>query len=252
MIAFVRDSVRSALKSVGYDLVNLKKDENTSRFLPHHLRRHFSRQRINCVIDVGANRGQYASMLRSSGYAGRIVSIEPLPELCAELRRLADPEWRVINVALGDEEEVLPFNVFAATDLSSFLRPKADIESIVPHAQLKGVASIRVTELDRLVPEVTEGIAEPRIFLKLDTQGFDLRVLKGAGQTLAHVFLMQSEISIIPLYEDMPTYFEALTAFHALGFIPSGFFSVYEEQQSGINVDYDVVLTRATARWGSP
>ncbi|MEO7863561.1 MAG: FkbM family methyltransferase [Nitrospirales bacterium] len=246
MLKAVRDAVRSLIGKFGYDIVNLRKDENTSRFLPQHLRRQFAKLGINCVIDVGANCGQYASMLRDVGYCGRIVSIEPLPELCAGLQECAatDPEWRIINMALGEREEVLPFNVLNATDLSSLLAPKQDIGRIVPRSEVAKVIDVQVTTLDKLLPQVIAGLPEPRIFLKMDTQGYDLHVVRGGLQSLKRICLIQSELSIIPLYEAMPNYVQALQTFNECGFIPSGFFSVYKEVETGLNVEYDVVLTR--------
>src|SRR4051812_46399169 len=59
---------------------------------------------INCVIDVGANRGQFGRMLRRRGYTGRIVSFEPLAQVAEKLEKRAadDPDWWVMPYALGD------------------------------------------------------------------------------------------------------------------------------------------------------
>lgn len=247
MFAAVRHSVRGALRKVHLDLLNLRRDEDTSRFLPYHLGRKIKRQRINCVVDVGANRGQFAHELLNIGYAGRILSVEPIPELCETMRREAAtiPQWRIVNAALGEREETRDLNVLAANDLSSLLRPRTDIGEHVAGSEIVSAIRVPVTTLDILMSEIVKGIREPRIFLKLDTQGYDLQVLKGAGNLLRYVYLMQSEISIIPLYEGMPNFVESLGTFRELAFIPSGFFAV-SNLLSGVTLEYDVVLVRKT------
>jgi FkbM family methyltransferase len=243
MLAAVRHSVRNTLHKVDLDLLNLRRDEDTSRFLPYHLGRQMKHQRINCVVDVGANRGQFAHKLLSIGYAGRILSVEPIPELCETMRREAGtiPQWRIVNAALGEREETRDLNVLAANDLSSLLPPRTDIGERVPGSEITSTIRVSVTTLDTLMSEILEGVREPRIFLKLDTQGYDLHVLRGARNFLRHVYLMQSEISIIPLYEGMPNFVESLGTFRDLAFIPTGFFAV-SNHISGVTLEYDVVL----------
>ena len=77
---------------------------------------------VNCVIDVGAHEGEYAKRLRAGGYAGRIVSFEPVPRAFAELEQAAagDPDWHVHAVALGREDGTTTMNVVPGT-LSSIL-----------------------------------------------------------------------------------------------------------------------------------
>src|SRR5438552_1566999 len=64
---------------------------------------------IDLVVDVGANRGQYGRALREWGYAGEIVSFEPLAEAFAELALLSGPDkrWTCHQLALGDDEGVV-------------------------------------------------------------------------------------------------------------------------------------------------
>src|SRR5215472_4351752 len=82
--------------------------------------------RIDCVLDVGANKGLFAQHVRMLGYKGPILCFEPLRADCDLISRLArrDPLWRVFNFALGSENAVRPFNVMSlpavGTMLSSF------------------------------------------------------------------------------------------------------------------------------------
>ncbi|MGN6161287.1 MAG: FkbM family methyltransferase, partial [Marmoricola sp.] len=58
---------------------------------------------IETVLDVGANVGQYSALLRSAGYPGRIISVEPLADAFAQLSRRArnDRAWVTVNSAVG-------------------------------------------------------------------------------------------------------------------------------------------------------
>ena len=93
------------------------------------LQRLLERLEIDCVIDVGANRGQYRDQLRELvGYRGRIVSVEPLSALAAGLSARAaqeDPLWEVHACALGATPGTATLNVMATDVFSSFLQPDA-------------------------------------------------------------------------------------------------------------------------------
>ena len=78
--------------------------------------------RIDCVLDVGAHRGEYALLLRSLGFRGRIVSFEPVSAVYADLAAAAerDPAWETRRVALGSQDEKRTINVSKLSPLSSF------------------------------------------------------------------------------------------------------------------------------------
>src|SRR4051794_1460216 len=82
-------------------------------------------QRIDCVLDVGANRGQFASELRAIGYGGHIVSFEPVgTEFAAMKERMArDPRWTGHQLALGRRTESLTISIPRLTVMSSLLEP---------------------------------------------------------------------------------------------------------------------------------
>lgn len=80
-------------------------------------------------------------------------------------------------------------------------------------------------------------------FLKMDTQGFDLQVLRGGAQCLHHFLGLQSEVSVIPIYEGMPSWKQALAEYEAQGFALSGLYPVSHDEQLRV-VEFDALMTR--------
>lgn len=179
-----------------------------------HLKRLLEQLRVDCVLDVGANQGQFATELRRLGYRGRIVSFEPVAHEFAVMReRFArDQQWQGFQYALGRENKVMQMNVFRdLTVMSSLLAPLGKQRNVEAQA-------VEVRRLDALLPGILPDLQEARVFLKMDTQGFDLEVFEGARGVLAHVVGLQSELSVRPLYRDMPRYLDALSLYEAAGF----------------------------------
>lgn len=205
---------------------------------------------INCVLDVGANAGQFAARLRESGYRGRIVSFEPLPHLVEQLRRRAegDPDWQVQGWALGDEDTEAEITVAnGGAHMSSFLPASAFGKGWSPLIEGVGTVSVPVRRLETVFDEVTAGLDDPRVFLKMDTQGYDLRTFAGAGGRIKEVLGLQSEVACLPIYDHMPRMPEALTTYEAEGFEVTGMYPVNRDRHTPRVIEYDVVMIRAEA-----
>ncbi len=242
---FAKRLAKSSLGTLGYSLHDLSKNNDLRVFLPGHLKSLLARLKINCVIDVGANVGEYGLMLRRIGYRGRIVSIEPIPEVFNQLAENAagDNEWRTLNTACGSREETRPINIFARSLMSSFLSPSSNMPFIDP-TPLDRTENVQIKRLDSLFDDAVRGLDNPRVFLKTDAQGFDLDVIRGAGECMSRVQGLQSEVSMIPLYVGVPDYLEFLTYCRDLGFAPTGFFPITNSPAGGHLVECDVLLIR--------
>lgn len=83
-----------------------------------------------------------------------------------------------------------------------------------------------------------------RIFLKLDTQGYDSKVLKGAVNTLQQVYAMQTEVSCKAIYKDTPSHHEVLKRLAELGFNITGIFPLSHDDNSMELLEFDCILTR--------
>ena len=81
------------------------------------------RKKIDTLLDIGANSGQYATQMREHGYKGNIVSFEPLKDTFEELKAtsIKDNNWLVNNYALWDENVTSLINVSGNSNCSNLL-----------------------------------------------------------------------------------------------------------------------------------
>jgi FkbM family methyltransferase len=216
--------------------------------LANHLHALLERLQIDCVFDVGANAGQYGRFLRDQVYfKGWILSFEPQPGVFAELQAAThgDSRWRAFNYALGREEGILPFSVTRASQFGSFLPPDNDAtlsSSVISRDnQVSEVIEVPVRTLEKTASELSREIGFDRFYLKLDTQGYDLEVMRGAGSVRPLIAAVQSEMSLVRLYSGAPDCEESLRYFRTNGFDVTGFFSVGRDPNLRI-VDFDCVM----------
>jgi FkbM family methyltransferase len=202
--------------------------------------------RVNCVLDVGANRGQYARRLRTAGYTGRIVSFEPVPEAFAELARAAagDPAWNVHRCALGREDGVTSINEVPGT-LSSVLPPTPFGARRYARLRPPVAREVEIRRLDGMLDDAVRGLSPPRVYLKLDTQGYDIEVFAGLGDRVQQLVAMQAEVALMPIYQGMPRMPEAVAEYEAAGFEITALYPVSRERRTARVLEFDCVMVRA-------
>jgi FkbM family methyltransferase len=229
-------------RRLGYEVIPAWRVEGYA--FAQHLARLFDHLAIDCVFDVGANKGQYRDFLRLAvGFNGPIISFEPVHATFESLsaRAKSDPSWIVKNYALGDRDGKTEINVMASSSLTSFLEPDQSHLKLEKNVILdKETVSIR--RLDSLENEL-DSVLGKNCYLKLDTQGYDLQVCNGAGKFLERVMALQSEMSVIPIYQGMPSYIESLQYFNSVGFTLSGMFPVRLDSNLQL-VEFDCVMVR--------
>src|SRR4051812_1643309 len=193
----LKRSLKIAFRHMGVEVSRIKSGDTTAArrllMMKHH--------RIDAVVDVGANVGQYASMLRESGYMGDIVSFEPLSQAYKELaaKALDDSSWRVFQSAIGADNGEADINV-SRNSYSSSLLPMLETHiHAAPDSQYLSTERVRVNTLDSALETVLS--SDRRVLLKIDTQGYETHVLAGAKHRLKQVCIIECELSLVPLYE---------------------------------------------------
>ncbi len=238
----IKKSIHKAANVFGFDVI---KKGHFDQGLGTHLSKVFKSREIDCVLDVGANSGQYGKYLRDIGYTGYIVSFEPVKSVFDELVKnsSADAKWICHNLALGDETQTLRINVFEDTQFSSFLEASDYSKTMWEVIRQSSAEDVAVARLDEVFDGIKGATGCQNFYLKLDTQGFDLKVFRGAGESLRHIHAMQSELSLISVYEGMERSFAGLEQYRDAGFLISGMFPINIEPSLAV-IEYDCVLVK--------
>lgn len=199
---------------------------------------------VDLVLDVGAASGGYASQLRRRGYSGRIVSFEPLSKPYHELEARAanDDLWNVMQIALGDRAGRTTIHVAGNSDSSSVLPMLDRHTEAAPHTAYVGREQIEMTRLDDLLESVIEDSHRP--LLKLDVQGYELNVLRGAALSLPELVGIQVEVSFVPLYEHGALFDEVLSLLADEGMSVVQIEPGFLDERSGQLLQADVLLMR--------
>lgn len=243
VIEIIRWSLRPFGVTIGRDI---------SAFLPFELGRILRTLEINCVLDVGANVGQFVTLLRkSAGYRGHIVSFEPASDTFKLLaaRCKDDTKWSGHRWALGREQGEFSLNRFSSSDFNSLLSPSEFGSS--RHQQLlqpNGTEVVDVRRLDDVFDSVTRHIADPRVFMKIDTQGSDIDVLAGARARLGAILGLQIEVSFHAVYEGLPSFMDVFRDVDAAGFDLAGVFPVTRETDRMRIIEADCLFVARSAR----
>jgi FkbM family methyltransferase len=238
----LKSFVQSGLRALGLEL---------QRFHPRssqdaHLRACLSEHRVNLVLDVGANIGQYAKRLRGrTGYRGRIVSFEPMlaahSALCEAARR--DPLWEVAaRAAIGAEQGTVTLNVAHNLLSSSLLPMLASHVNAAPESSYSGTESVPLMPLDVLARQYLR--EDSTVFLKIDTQGYENQVLEGARATLRRAVGVQLELSLVPLYADQQLMPEMIAKMTDSRFDLWGIWPAFADAATGRVLQVDAVFFR--------
>lgn len=199
---------------------------------------------VDLVVDVGANVGQYAAALRAAGYEGRVTSFEPLAAPYAVLADAADGDraWEAWRLALGARRGAARANVAEDPRNSSVLKVGERHLRAVPDSRTVAVENVRMERLDDLWPHLTAGARHP--YLKIDTQGYELEVLRGAGSALDDVVLVEAELSLLPTYDAGPLFGDVVPFLAGRGFAPVAFEGVLDDLATGEMLQADAIFAR--------
>ncbi len=207
-----------------------------------HVFSYLSINEFKTIIDIGANRGQFALISRCFFPQARIFSFEPLPEPAKRFRCVFAGDANVVlyNFAIDEESGTVEIHLSAQDDSSSLL-PIGEMQTcIFPGTEEVSTQQVKIATLDAIL--CAEEI-EPPSLLKLDVQGFELNTLRGCETLLYRFDYVYCECSFVELYSGQALACEVITWLQERDFVLAGIYNVYYAQ-NGQAVQADFLFTR--------
>jgi FkbM family methyltransferase len=193
--------------------------------------------KVDGVIDVGANRGQFTLACRLALPSVPVVAFEPIAAEAALFRKVHGhlPQVRLIESALGENKGAATLHLSKSADSSSLLPiGKMQIELFENTAEI-GTITVPVQRLDDLSEHWA---GRTRQLLKLDVQGFELNVLRGAVETLKSCAYVYAECSEVALYDGQALRGQVEAFLKEQGFAVQGRYNEHVSDGQLIQADY--------------
>jgi FkbM family methyltransferase len=233
--------IKTLIHSAGFDLHRLSPGSNPAFQLLNAL----DRFKVDLVLDVGANVGQFSSELRSVGYKGNLVSFEPLSTAHRALSDVAsrDPKWLVHpRGAIGDHEGEIEINI-AGNSVSSSVLPMLEVHASAANGSAYvGVERVSISRLDSIAPQYLARSCRP--FLKVDTQGYEWQVLDGSRGVLPRMMGVCCELSLVPLYGGQRLWMEMIQRLEGEGFTLWSIHNAFTDPRDGRMLQADAIFFR--------
>jgi FkbM family methyltransferase len=196
---------------------------------------------LKTVLDVGANRGQFALVALRRWPDARLVCFEPLDTARRQLTEVVGGSGAEIrDVALAEQAGEVEFHVSRADDSSSLLPITPRQAAMFPGTDEVRTMPVRTARLD--VELAGEPLAGP-VLLKIDVQGGELGVLRGAVGLLDQIDVIMVECSFVEFYAGQPLAHELIEFLAAHEFVLTSAGSPTMDGQGRV-VQLDFVFSR--------
>ncbi len=205
--------VKTLLWRMGVDLMRIK----------HSPRVHLLGLRtypIRSILDIGANIGRFAETIRAEFPDAHLYCFEPLPEPFEHLSAWAHKQGGSVatfNVALGDASaEIEMFHHVNHSGSSSILRASDTLKRLYKGNLRQVPVTVKQVTLDSIIEQLDKPL-RPEIMIKIDVQGYEDRVIRGAEATLQQARACLLEANVEVFYEGQARFEQLIVQLHDLG-----------------------------------
>lgn len=201
--------------------------------------------KIDMIFDIGANVGQFGELIYKLGYKGKMVSFEPLQSAYDVLVKASKNYEGWIpaeRCAIGDSDGEIEMHISENSISSSALSMLEEHENAAPASKYIGTEKAYVYKLDSVFEKYSEGCKN--VLVKIDTQGFEDKVLNGAEESLSKIKGLYMEMSLVKLYDGQVLFKELYERIISKGFELYGIQPAFVNKESGRVLQVDAAFFR--------
>jgi FkbM family methyltransferase len=244
----IKRLIKFPFQLVGLDLSRIQYCETVkkdSRFeiAPGNEHKWLQDMEIKTVLDVGACNGESALRFHHLFPDAHVYSFEPVRDffenLKANLKSIANQTS--FNIALGDKKEQSSINHNDYSQSSSILKMGKLHKEAFPFTSREFSETIEIDTLDNLAGEMR---LERNVLLKIDTQGYEQKVLTGGLNTLRQIHIVIVEVSLLELYVDQPLFHDIYEILKYSGFDYVGCWLQLHDPRNGTPLQQDAIFLR--------
>lgn len=173
---------------------------------------------IKTIIDIGANTGQFATLMHGLLPDARIYSLEPLPDCFEALQKniAAIPVATAHPFAVGAKSGTSMIQRSAFTPCTSFLKKTRQLDEEFGAGGEVSEVAVEVVTLDDFIEQID---VQDELMIKMDVQGFELEVIKGGLAAFKRAALVSTEVCFFArLYQNQPLFDDIYRALREQGF----------------------------------
>jgi FkbM family methyltransferase len=199
---------------------------------------------IKTIIDIGANEGQFIDKISKILPGVNIYSFEPLKDSFIKLEKKISDKKNItaFNFALGDKEKENIINRNEYSPSSSLLELTDLHKNAFPITKKVKEENIYVKELDKIANELE---LKKKVMMKIDVQGYELNVLRGAEKAIKGVDIILVETSFHELYKNQPLFKDIYNFLSDKGFNYSGSLEQLYDERDGKILQADSIFIRS-------
>ena len=194
--------------------------------------------KIKTIIDIGANKGQFALAARYVFPESQIISFEPLSGPSRIFKKVFSKDRNIIlhQSAIGTETTSQPIHVSKQNDSSSLLPISNNQTAVFPGTEESHTEEIFVAPLNHFIKK--DDLIPP-VMVKIDVQGYELEVLKGCEKFLEDFNYIYVECSFIELYKGQAFLDEVYDFLSRYSFKLAGVYNVcYDKKGLAVQGDF--------------
>jgi FkbM family methyltransferase len=199
-------------------------------------------QNCDFIIDIGANNGQWITDVKNRGYKGQALCIEPLKKNYVKLKSSNLHDTSTLHCAVGNSNGYIYINNASNDGLSSSILELDNYhKDAAPSVEFISKEKVKIRKLSRIL----EANINQKIFVKIDTQGYEFEVLKSINKNnFSKIYAFEIETNLVSTYKNVTLIEDVISFLRSKGYKPLRIENGFGMPNFGQQLQVDILFVK--------